>query len=608
MHVCLTGADVLLLLLTASTPTHALEKKRKQPAAQKVEPPPPPVEPDSKGPSMPAPVVPQGPSGSDPVDGKCPENQVLARRGAVLRDGPGVSFGVDTVVETERCLPQVNLSFDRSWLLLETEMGKGGWLDTKASVLEFGNAPVLSQAEPLYSVVLVDNALGQSQPSMLAPVVVALKKTDTLTVHALSDDGLFLQTAKDGAPVGWVMKALTRRTDDVSTTAAGASGWAPAPKPDAIPPGSPDALSPLPAEPAINLTTDKPSNLDVVGATEDSVAAGKVTNTAPKGIKERLGILGARPMGRGLTVGLGVSAGYFYERFQSNAFNDPLGNYRLDVTQVGPVLDFAYRAPFGLVVGARYQLLGFSYSDFTPAFVKNLPAFLRPPGTNTAATDLRCPIPVSGQLKALCPIPSALQSLTVYGGWRVYGAEDMDLDLTLAYGSELLLYGKPTNREPFSDLWYHGLRPTARMLYRPWAGKFGAVATEMGMGVGIVIPMVLRPRPTCDSSNPASCVLRPEDIFEGTYVFNPTNGQMIRRGFARPPPFTGFNVKMGYVFEVPFAQVEMGLEAFMRYSAIFFTTREGFGKRNRCCDSGYYDRASTIDFYLGPTVTGRAAL
>lgn len=611
MRARLAAAFAFLTAVSVVTPALSAPARGKKQPPVKVEPAPPPVEVEPSKPTMPPPQVQQGPSGTEPVDGKCPENLVLVRRGAVLRDGPGTSFGVGTIIEVDRCLPQVNVSFDRSWRLLETELGKGGWLDEKAPILEFGNAPVLAQAEPIFSVTLLENALGQSQPNLLAPVVIALKKGDVVTVHALSDDGLFLQAAKDGAPVGWVLKAVTRRTDDPSQTPAGTWGWAPAPTTETVPPGSPDALNPLPAEgtPVVITENEQASGLDVVGATEDQIAEGSLRTTQPKNLRERLGILGARPVGRGLTLGVGLGAGYFYERFQSNAINDPIGNYRVDAAMAGPILDVAYRAPFGLVLGMRYQFHAFSYSDFTPAAFKNLPGPLRPPGTNnTKANDLRCPLPVGeGPIQQLCPIPSLLQSFSIYGGWRVYGAEDMDLDLMLAYGTELLLYGKPTSREPFSDLWYHGLRPTARILYRPFSGKFGALATELGMGVGLVIPMVLRPRASCDGS-PGNCILRPQDVFEATYVFNPSSGQYLRKGYARPPPFTGFNMKGGYLFEVPFAQVELGMEVFMRYSAVFFTQQEGFGKRNRCCQSGFYDRASQIDLYVGPSITARAAL
>jgi hypothetical protein len=198
-----------------------------------------------------------------------------------------------------------------------------------------------------------------------------------------------------------------------------------------------------------------------------------------------------------------------------------------------------------------------------------------------------------------------------YAGWRLYHAKDMDLDLALGYASEFVLFGKPPSREPFSDLWYHAVRPAARLFYRPSEGRFGALSSEVALGVGFVVPMVLRPGQACSSTNPSGCLLRPDQLFEQTYTLKVNSdgtAEMLRRGYARPPPVLSLDLKVGYVYEFSFFQVECGLQSLLRYSAVFYTAREGFAKRNRCCNQGYYDRATNLDLFLGPYVMGRASL
>ncbi|MEW5852943.1 MAG: hypothetical protein AB2A00_29440, partial [Myxococcota bacterium] len=321
-----------------------------------------------------------------------------------------------------------------------------------------------------------------------------------------------------------------------------------------------------------------------------------------------------RPMGRGLHVGVGVVGGYFYERFNSNAFNDPIGNYRLDAGTAGLALDFAYRSPFGLVLGGRVQGVGFGISDSLTGPLQiweGLDATRRGIANGGApAGGPPSPEAPEGVFNGeLLPLPGTVMMANLWAGWRVYGASDMDLDLFLGYATEFVGFGKvdrprgaKDDVEAFSDLWYHSMRPGVRLLYRPLGGKFGAIATEAAIGAGFVFPMVLKPRSTCSPNRLDRCL-----PFEQTYVEvvdqETGKSRMVRRGFARPPAFTGFDMRAGYLFEAMFVQFELGLHAWLRYSAVFYTAQEGMAKRNR-----FYDRASNIDLLVGPYLTLRGGI
>jgi hypothetical protein len=146
------------------------------------------------------------------------------------------------------------------------------------------------------------------------------------------------------------------------------------------------------------------------------------------------------------------------------------------------------------------------------------------------------------------------------------------------------------------------------LVYRPWNGRFGALKADVGLGAGLVIPMMLRPPAACSPSNPGACAPQPQLLMESTYRQNGDGGAMRRVGYARPPLTAGGDVRVGYLFEISYVQVEAALQGMVRYSAIFYTAREGFGKRNRCCDRGYYDRATNLDVYVGPVLTARLSL
>jgi hypothetical protein len=205
----------------------------------------------------------------------------------------------------------------------------------------------------------------------------------------------------------------------------------------------------------------------------------------------------------------------------------------------------------------------------------------------------------------VCPLPSLVHNTQLYAGWRVYGSPEMDVSIRMNYASEFVLFGKPSNREAFSDLWYHSLRPSARAVWRPMKGRFGALSSDVGMGAGFVVPLVLRPR-QCTGI----CPPLPRDVLEQTYTLQTKNGNtsMVRSGYARPPNFVGLDLRSGYLFEVPYFQVEMGGMFQFHYYGVFYTAAEGFAKRNRCCDRGYYDRATNVDVFVGPYLMTRLAL
>ncbi|MBI5497198.1 MAG: hypothetical protein HY904_19450 [Deltaproteobacteria bacterium] len=533
----------------------------------------------------------EGPSGQAPRDGACADTQVLARRGAVLRLGPAEAFGVHRVVRTDRCLPRVRTAEGSGWILVETEQGKAGWLDPRARPLALGDPPAIPAGPTRYSVTSPGGALAHAEPSLLAAITDDVMAGDTLEVKAVSEDGLFLLCTRDGEPLGWVLKLVVRDPADAEPRPGGSRPWAPPPAaPEFIPEGSPDFATHAPPEVAVPPPPRAPE-----------APAPAITPPAGRPPPRRIpGILDGRPIGRGLVLGVGANSWYFLQRFQSNAFNDPLGNYRLDVVTAALSLDAEYHAPFGLIVGGRLNGHLFSYTDYVPPALARLPEPIGNPSLNgRTRPDLGCPFRLPGVLREICPIPSTWQTVHLYAGWRLYSAEDLDLSLRVGYTGELLVFGKPTTREPFADLWYHGIRPTVRLVWRPWQGRFGALATDAALGAGFVVPMVLR-------RNRSTPVPQPQDILEQTYTLQ--DGKMVRSGYARPPNYIGMELRPAYLFELPFFQVELGVQLAVHYYAVFYTAREGFARRNRCCDRGYYDRASNLDVLFGPSVTTRLAL
>jgi len=559
----------------------------------------------------------EGPAGSVPKDGDCPEEHHLARKGSVLRMGPGPNFAVFKVIAEERCYPRIRESGDAGWILMETEQGKGGWFKLDSRLLETGNPPPIPEGDPLFEALVVEASVAQSEPSLLAPISGLTVKGDVLQVYEFSEDGLFLLARRDGVPLGWVLKLTTQHSLDLEERVGGSRPWAPPPPPpERIPEGSPDALGlkvelpdavPAPVDP--NAPPADP-NAPPAAIPDEKNPKESLTAAAPpppkehkKSIKDILGIRNGRPIGRGLTIGAGLGGTYFYQRFVSNGFNDPVANYRLDVVMASLALDFEYQAPFGLVVGGRYGGHGYAYTDWVPPGMERLPAPFGYAGRESP--NLVCNYAQTGILAEICPWPSTVQSLHLYGGWRVYGSPDLDLSVRLGAVTDFVLFGKPGNAEPTADLLYAGLRPSARLVWRPWAGKFGALNTDVGMGAGFVVPMVLRP-----PNNQVGAIPRAVDIFESTYRLQLVDGEnkMVRTGYSRPPNFIGLDTRAGYLVEFPFVQLEVGLNAVFRYYGVFYTQREGFSKRNRCCETGYYDRATNIDLMVGPYLMTRLAL
>lgn len=607
--VWVTCAAMLAASATNAAPRRGKRRSTAKPAPSTAE--------DTPKPQAPQGNVRKGPSGSVPAEGDgCPKGQLRVPAGVVLRKGPGVNFGVTVLAEQERCLPRIRQAVDGTWVMVELAQGKSGWFQAGSAVLATGQAAPLPPGNVLFEVQLTDDVVFQQAPSLLAPVTAQGRRSHTVQVHNVSADGLFYLCADNGKPLGWVLKTMTRNTTDASTLPGGGKPWAPPPQPlERLPAGSPDVLfnapPPLPSpasQPALETAATAPSE-PAAASSQPQVAA---PTPPPSGLDYRklsgIALLAPRPVGRGLTLGVGLAPTYFYQRFQSNAFNDPLGNYRLDNAMAGLLLDAEYHAGLGLVVGARLQSHLYAYTDFVPPPLRQLPEPIGNPKAAEETVTPRCPYPLpAGPLRSFCPLPATVQMLQLYGGWRIHSSDSMDVALRMAYSSELLLFGKPGSREPFADLWYHGLKPSVKVVFRPWAGRFGAFATEMAMGVGVVIPMILRARPSCTALTPGGCVLQPRDILESTYRLDEDTGIMKRTGYARPPFHSGVDLRGGYLFEMPFFQLDVGVQAMVRYYAVFYTSAEGFSKRNRCCDRGYYDRASNLDVYIGPSLMGRAA-
>lgn len=583
----------------------------------------------------------EGLSGQTAGEGlTCPEGQVPVRKGVVLRAGPAINFGLVEVSSEDHCFPRIrDGGTDGSWIMVEIAQGQAGWFQHTTPPLASADPPPLPRAPPAFEVTLTEDVIFHLEPSLLSAITGQGFRDEVLQVHAVSEDGLLFLVGRDGASAGWVLKTMTRDTLDLEGAPGGGKPWAPAPKPlTRLPAGSPDAIfrepangvapaptpapaaaavgpdgKPLPnqgaqAAPAAPAAPEVPEDED---PNESLYARGEVPQPKPLDWKALIGIrpLNNRPMGRGLSVGVGLAPVFFLQRFQSNAFNDPLGNYRVDSGTLGLALDVEYHAGLGLMLGMRLQAHGFAYTDYIPPQLRNAP---EPIGNPNRPADLQlpgCPYPApAGVARAICPIPSTIQMAQFYGGWRLYGSDSLDVGLRLAYVSDLLLFGKPSTREPFSDLWYHGVRPSASLLFRPFGGKFGAAKGEMGMGAGVVVPMVLRPSNACAGGNAAACVPQPRNTLESTYTYNEDTQRMRRSGYARPPFYAGLDLRAGYLFEVPFVQMEAAMQCMARYYAVFYTAQEGFSKRNRCCDRGYYDRATNLDFYAGPVLMGRFSL
>jgi hypothetical protein len=401
----------------------------------------------------------EGLSGQAQGDAVCAEGLQRVEQGVVLRLGPAVNFGVAQVTPETRCFPRMKSTADGVWTLVEISQGQAGWLEASARPLGTAPPPPLPPGPPQFEVLLVADVVFHAAPSLLAPVTGRGAPDELLQVHAVSEDGLLYLTARDGVAAGWVLKTMTRNTLDLEGAAGGSRVWAPPPSPlEALPQGSPDALFAAPQVEA----SSQPQQVEAEDPAENLYARGELPPPAALDRGALLGFrpLGKRPVGRGITAGAGLAPAYALERFQSNARDDPLGNYRLDSATAGLAADVEYHAGFGLVLGARLQGHLFAYTDYVPAVLRPLPEPLGNPRASANQATTGCPYGTPpGLLAEVCPLPATMQAAQVYAGWRIHGSDTMDVVMKVAYGTEALWFGKPSTREPFSDLWYHGVRP-----------------------------------------------------------------------------------------------------------------------------------------------------
>jgi hypothetical protein len=374
--------------------------------------------------------------------------------------GPGLGFDVIRVIEKDLCLRILSTTDDGSFLLVELEAGKAGWItsgtvDTKLSATAEGAVSASGNFVAVRELVL------RATPRFDSVVVGAsLPPRTPLTRKAVSVDGQWFLVVeeREAGSEGWVPKYQVAETfpeDGSAAAATSTEGWGAARLSRKPFDAAPSSSTPPVGEPTVPQAADAPPQTPETGP-ETPLESEKRPAVAPTTDEALPPPVATVLLGRTQELAFTFGYRYWLQSYTSDAQQDPFFKYELAAPLgLGMSIDYGWRGEFPLVVDVRAQL-GFN-------------------GYETLHVDNNIYTVIGSQFSAWPRI-----------AWRLHDNEIVDVDAGLTMGLDGLMNYGVQLQDVSSTLsgFYFGAGPTIAARSRLGDGEWGLLVIEASIPIG----------------------------------------------------------------------------------------------------------------------------
>jgi N-acetylmuramoyl-L-alanine amidase len=170
-------------------------------------------------------VVNQDVSSLPVVDSSTSTTAVVATGALNVRSGPGLQYGVVTVVVGGERVTLLGRNANSSWALIRTTSNVEGWVNASllASNVPISSLPVVTDRTPdtlptTASAVVITSAINvRSGPGVIYPSAAVVTKDITVALLGRTEDGSWLQVRTASGVVGWVNASNVQANVEIAT-------------------------------------------------------------------------------------------------------------------------------------------------------------------------------------------------------------------------------------------------------------------------------------------------------------------------------------------------------------------------------------------------------